>query len=78
MSTWVYGQRVTRHYVDVPETTEDIARRSHALVEHHVDWPHMWHPGDRVEVCLSDGALPYAAVVLAVSTSTKKVLIQLL
>lgn len=79
MSTWVSKLPgvAARHYVEVHETSAAVLGRTQALVEHPVDWPHLWHPGDRVHITLSDGE-EYAGGVLAVSAVTKKVLIQLL
>ncbi len=79
MSTWISKKpgQVSWHFVDVPETTSDLVSRSHALIEHAVQWPHMWRPGDRVEVTLADGDT-YPAACIAGCEFTKKVLIELL
>lgn len=80
MSSMLYahqGRATGRHAIDVPETSAEVLARSHALIEHAVDWPHMWHPGDRVHITLSDGQ-EYVGGVLSVSAATKKVLIELL
>lgn len=71
------GHVVARHYVEVHETSAEVLARTPALVEHPVDWPHLWHAGDRVHITLADGE-EYVGGVLAVSSVTKKVLIQLL
>lgn len=79
MSTWVSKNPgvPARHRIDVPERAADLVRRTHALIEHAVAWPHLWHSGDRVEVTLADGGT-YPGAVLSVSDATQKVLIELL
>lgn len=79
MSTWISKRQgvPARHRIDVPERATDLVSRTHALIEHAVQWPHMWHPGDRVDVTLADGGT-YPGAVLSVSETTKKVLIELL
>jgi len=71
------GRPVARHFIEVRETAPEVLARAHPLVEHAVDWPHLWHAGDRVHLTMADGN-EYVGGVLAVSSVTKKVLIQLL
>ena len=64
------------HYVTVPLAAAVVEALPHNRLQHRVDWPHLWHPGDHVAVETSDG-MRYAGMVLDVSGRTKAVLIEL-
>lgn len=80
MSTYLgRAGRVTTgcHWIDVAKSSAEVHAQSLPLVEADVGWPHMWKPGQRAYVTLSDGQ-EWVGAVLSVSRHTRKVLIELL
>ena len=64
------------HDIIIGLTASVVEALPHCRLQHRVDWPHMWHPGDLVAVETSDG-ISYAGMVLDVSGRTRAVLIEL-
>jgi hypothetical protein len=65
-----------RHCITVELPASVVDALPHSRMQHTVDWPHMWRPGDPVAVETADG-IQYAGLVLEVSHATRAVLIEL-
>ena len=64
------------HDITVSLAADVITALPHGRMQHRVDWPHLWQPGDHVSVMSSDGQR-YLGMVLDVSYATRAVLIEL-
>ena len=64
------------HAITVDMASDVLEALPHGRLQHHVDWPHLWKPGDNVAILSSDDRR-YVGMVLDVSMVRKTILIEL-